>query len=151
MTYLRLIREPSESGATLGSLYLNDVWQAWTLEDEIREPILSPAADFEAWVASWKVPGQTAIPQGEYQVGLTLSHRFGVVLPEVLRVPGFKGIRIHAGNTTADTEGCILVGHTRGEHQVLESRLALGWLMQRLKVKDPIILQIENPPGLYTQ
>ena len=149
MTYLRLIREPTEGGATLGSLYLNDAWQCWTLEDVIREPIWSPASDLDAWVHSWKLAGRTAIPQGRYQVGLTLSARFGVVLPELLEVPGFSGIRIHAGNTDSDTSGCILVGRSRGEHKVVESRAALAWLQQHLKVTEAIVIDIENPRGLH--
>lgn len=143
MTVLRLIREPSAHNATLGSLYLNDVWQCWTLEDQIREQEGQP-------VASWKVPGATAIPARQYQVGLTLSHRFGVVLPELLKVHGFSGIRIHAGNTSKDTEGCILVGHSRGDATVIESKLALAYLMRALQAAagELIMIQIENPLGL---
>lgn len=144
MTVMRLIREPSLHGATLGSLYLNDVWQCWTLEDEIREQPGQP-------VESWKVKGATAIPSGQYQVGLTRSQRFGVVLPELLKVPGFSGIRIHAGNTSKDTEGCLLVGHSRGDATVIESKLALAYLMRALTTaaKELIIIQIDNPLGLH--
>jgi hypothetical protein len=156
MIQLRLIREPSQGGATLGSLYLNDVWQCWTLEDQLREPRqtrVRPAmdpGDAARWVMSWKQPGQTAIPAGLYRVKLTMSTRFGVVLPEVFDVPGFSGIRIHAGNTPADTEGCLLVGHTRGERQVLESRLALQWLLQRFRAAgDTAFIHVENPPGWH--
>lgn len=149
MMALRVIREPSDKGVTLGSLYVNDVWQCWTLEDVIREP--ADAGITPASVRVWKVPGQTAIPSGRYRAQLSHSARFGIVLPELLLVPGFTGIRIHAGNTSADTEGCLLVGQGRGERSVLESRAALQWLLQRLKQGhgDPMFIDVENPPARY--
>jgi hypothetical protein len=142
-TMLRLVREPSDQGATLGALYINDVWVCWTLEDVIREPVEAATVA----VASWKVPGQTAIPAGRYPVALTRSQRFGVVLPEIQHVPGFSGIRIHAGNTAADTEGCLLVGRGRGPARIAESRLALEDVLARLThAVAPVWIDVENPP-----
>ena len=60
-----------------------------------------------------KVYGKTAIPRGLYKVTTSQSYRFKRVLPEVLDVPGFTGIRVHGGNTAEDTLGCILVGQVR--------------------------------------
>ena len=52
-----------------------------------------------------KIPGRTAIPEGRYRVLITKSYRFQCWLPLLLDVPGFSGIRIHAGNRVADTAG----------------------------------------------
>lgn len=164
MLHLRVIREPSDGGATLGALYLNDVWQCWTLEDVIREPKDAPpmasasgeaidSSALDAWVRSWKVKGKTAIPAGRYDLRLTASARFGRVLPEVVGVPGFIGIRIHPGNTEHDTEGCLLLGTNRTERAVIESKIALQFLMRRLtpavQGNDPIVIEYENPPARY--
>lgn len=136
---LRVIREPSIGGATLGSLYINGVWQCWTLEDAIREVPGQP-------VSAWKVPGQTAIPAGRYRVILTPSQRFKRALPLLVDVPGFSGVRIHAGNTITDTEGCLLVGNHRGESRVAESRIALEALFGRLaRAAGEIWIRMENP------
>lgn len=60
-----------------------------------------------------KVFGKTAIPRGKYRMITSESPRFGRILPEVLNVPGFTGIRIHGGNTAEDSHGCILVGQIK--------------------------------------
>lgn len=69
-----------------------------------------------------KIFGKTAIPYGEYRIVRTYSNRFKKILPELLDVPHFSGIRIHPGNTADDTEGCLLPGKNTVKGKVLESR-----------------------------
>jgi len=80
---------------------------------------------------AYKVKGRSAIPEGRYPVVITWSPKMKQWLPILLGVPKFSGIRIHAGNTAEDTEGCILVGKNREVGKVLDSRI---WV-QRLKRK----------------
>jgi hypothetical protein len=127
---LRLVREPSKDEATLGVLFVDGVFECFTLEDVIR-PV--------------KIPGETAIAPGRYAVHLTHSPRFGRVLPEVMNVPNFVGVRIHAGNRKDDTDGCILVGLDRGAAWIGRSRAALEALMAKLVETSTITLQIDNP------
>lgn len=140
---LRLVREPSRAGATLGVLFVNGHFECFTVEDEIRE-------NGEP-VATWKVRGKTAIPAGRYQVVITESARFKRRLPLLESVPGFSGVRIHVGNTAADSEGCILPGRSRGYGCVGESRVAFGQLFTKLDTAlgrgEVVTLTIENPPG----
>lgn len=94
-------------GYTVGEISVDGVKMGYTLEDEVREKEGVP-------VEKWKVPGKTAIPAGEYLVTITMSARFKRLLPLLADVPGFSGVRIHPGNKSEDTEGCILVGATWG-------------------------------------
>lgn len=82
---------------TIGELSVNGEYLCDTLEDQVRP-------DGE------KVMHETAIPAGTYKVILSYSPTFKKILPEILNVPGFSGIRIHTGNSDKNTSGCILVG-----------------------------------------
>lgn len=110
---LVLLRDRLTSKSTTGRLELDGQLVCFTLEDKYRGD--DPAN---------KVPGTTCIPCGTYEVVITHSPRFDVDMPLLLNVPGFTGVRIHPGNTDRDTEGCLLVGSTRGPDQVLGSRVA---------------------------
>ena len=92
---------------TIGEISIDGRAMGFTDEDAVREIPDRPVAD-------WKVPGHTAIPAGEYEVQVTTSQRFGRQLPQLMAVPGFTGVRIHPGNSSVDTEGCLLVGTTWG-------------------------------------
>jgi hypothetical protein len=139
---LRIVREPSAMGTTIGVLFVDDRFFAFTLEDELREVVGAP-------VRTWKVPGQTAIPAGRYQVVLSWSLRFQRRLPELVSVPGFSGIRIHPLNNASETEGCIGVGLRRSGAQIEESANACARLQNLIEAAvakgQTVFLLVENP------
>ena len=91
-----------------------------------------------------KIPKKSAIPEGTYRVVTTYSLRFRKYLPLLVGVPGFEGVRIHAGNTSRDTEGCILVGQNLQVGKVLWSRITLEKLMKLIENEKEIYLIIKN-------
>lgn len=122
---LKLVRQFGTEGFTEGKLFIDDVFECYTVEDEDRH--------LEA--GGVKIPAVTAIPKGSYEVILSMSPRFKKVLPEVLNVPGFTGVRIHSGNSSKDSEGCILVGSSNDRNDddwIGGSRAALSQLMAKL-------------------
>ena len=117
---LRLERFEYGSTYTIGKFYIDGVYHSFSLEDVVRK--------------GEKVNGQTAIPTGTYPVIIDLSARFGKQLPHVLNVPGFEGIRIHPGNTSKDTDGCILLGTSwTGGDFICNSKLAFNTFFDKLK------------------
>jgi len=105
-----LHREPSQN-STPGLLSFNGL-TFYTLEDIERgggDPLT---------VSSWKVDKESAIPRGRYEIINSMSKRFGKVLPEIKGVDGFTGVRVHGGNKTKDTDGCVLAGLNRGPDMI---------------------------------
>lgn len=121
---LELRRDRSEPSiltrGTPGDLFIDGLRYCATLEDVER-----PRGE--------KVPGETAIPTGTYQVVLEMSARFQRELPEIKGVPGFSEVKFHRGNTVRDTAGCPLVGMSRVGLVLAASKLAEEGLVERLR------------------
>lgn len=95
---LYLLRIIFTEVSTVGHLFLGTERFCYTLEDRARP-------------AGVKVYGQTAITAGVYRVRVSWSPRFKKILPEIMDVPMFTGIRMHGGITADHSLGCILVGY----------------------------------------
>ena len=107
---LDVIRTQFGKDATNGLLFIDNVFECYTLEDEVRDV---------------KVHSETAIPLGTYKIkfrnigGFDTKYtaRYGSTfhkgMLELQDVPNFKYILIHTGNTDQHTAGCLLVGETQ--------------------------------------
>lgn len=117
--------------------------ELFTLEDAVRE---QPGME----VSRWKLAAMTAIPTGRYRVIIDFSHRFNKDMPHILNVSGFDGVRIHSGNSPADTEGCLLVGYSASilAGTVSQSTAASVMFQQelvKLLALDDVWLTVSNP------
>ena len=130
MIKLQLKRIFKGSTYTIGKLYVNGEYFCDTLEDTDRD--LKDSQNI-LYIKSKKIFGKTAIPTGTYKVELTYSNRFQKILPILIGVKGFEGIRIHEGNFAKDTEGCLLVGNNTFKGTVSNSRETLDKLLKRLE------------------
>lgn len=113
---------------TLGKLSIDGVFFCYTVEDTVR--------------SGAKVKGKTAIAYGRYKVIVNMSNRFKKLMPLLIDVPNFERIRIHAGNTAEDSEGCIIVGMAQTQNGVGLSRVAFTKLMDKLKNQQTIYINI---------
>lgn len=125
--HLKLIRDINESAvSTEGTVLCNGVHECYSLEDKDR--FLETGGT--------KVQNQTCIPRGKYRIIVTYSNRFKRKLPLLLDVPMFTGIRMHTGNSSKDTEGCIIVGASnvvKGDDWVSQSTIAFNKLMLKIE------------------
>ena len=138
---LYLQREASNANNTHGTLSKDGAVLCETLEDVVREVPGEP-------VASWKVKNQTAIPSGTYELTLENSPHFGEDTLTINRVEGFDKIRMHGGNTEADTEGCVLLGTIRTETGIRNCAPAVNAIKELVKASlqndGDVWLTIEN-------
>lgn len=138
---LTLKRIAKKKDYTIGRLYINGDYFCDTIEDTVR----ITSADSLSEMRRKKIQNKTAIPDGSYEVIITMSARFKKLLPLLLNVPAFEGARIHSGNTADDTEGCIIVGKNDKVGWVSDSRNTMTKLMAKLQGvegKEKITLEI---------
>lgn len=126
---LTLKRIALRSTYTIGKLYIDDAYFCDTLEDTVRDTNKSGKFDN----GEQKIKGKTAIPYGTYEIKWTYSPRFKKYTPQLMNVPSFEGIRVHAGNTSADTEGCLILGENKQVGKVLNSRATINKFYQIIK------------------
>lgn len=127
--HLTLKRFAFKETYTIGRLSIDGEYFCDTLEDKVRHDGV-------------KIYGETAIPAGTYEVVITYSNRFKRLLPLLLNVPMFEGIRIHPGNTSVDTHGCLLVGFNTAKGKITQSRATFEKLFQKLHKADKITITI---------
>jgi hypothetical protein len=113
--------------STIGELSIDGLFECYTLED-VERPV--------------KIKNETAIPKGTYKVIINQSNRFKRLLPLLIDVPGFEGVRIHSGNSNHDTEGCILVGQSRNKNYIGQSRKAFEKLFKKMQAAKNITITI---------
>ena len=124
---------------TIGELFLNGSFMAYTLEDEIR-------------ANRKKIYGKTAIPAGLYMVKLRQSPKFKKILPIIyndeltlsIKAGGieFSGVLLHNGNTEEDSSGCVLIAYNTDKVKIWNG--ASDYLVKELGKYDKIILEIQN-------
>lgn len=117
---ITITRKWKTEESTIGELNIKPYFTCYTLEDVERE-------------AGAKIYGKTAIPKGKYQVIPDYSNRFKIIMPHILNVPGFTGVRIHKGNSAKDTEGCILVGAFKGDNRIWDCSSVFDYILRAIK------------------
>jgi hypothetical protein len=141
---LTLNRNHSIGNSTISKLFVNGEFECYILEDVIREIKGEP-------VSEWKVYGKTAIPEGRYKIIINMSNRFKRLMPLLLNVAGFSGVRIHAGNSAAHTEGFLLAGNAVKNGEIVggTSRPAMDKLQKKIQAAldkgEQVWITIKNP------
>jgi len=127
---LELTRSGKTNKSTIGELTVNGVFECFILEDKDRG--LRKDMPISELIVM-KIKTRTAIPTGRYEIVVSFSDKFQKMLPLLLDVPAFAGIRIHPGNTDANTEGCLLPGKTKSPDMIGSSRVAFTALFDKIK------------------
>jgi hypothetical protein len=136
---IKVIRSIFSPTTTMGKMYVDEAFFAYTLEDQDRHL----NGDCRK-----KHRSQTAIDPGNYEVVMTFSNNFKRYLPLLLNVPCFEGIRIHGGNTCEDSLGCILIGeHSNMKDKIWNCASKMNRLLTMLKAverKEKIWIQVSR-------
>jgi hypothetical protein len=137
---LKVVRETKNEFCTIGSLFINDVFFCYTLEDKDRG---LKQSDSLLFIQAKKIFGLTAIPSGFYKLTVNQSPKFKRMLPRILDTKGFSGVLLHRGNSANDSLGCILLGYKKGHNSIFESTKAETDLVNRLLLHHNEVHTIE--------
>ena len=140
MIKLRLKRIYKGLKYTIGKLFIDDEYFCDTIEDADRGLKSSMSVEY---IKKKKVYAKTAIPTGTYKIEMTYSNKFKRILPLLVDVKGFSGIRIHRGNTEIDSSGCIIIGENKVKGKVINSTRYEIALVNKLSNEDDIEITIE--------
>jgi len=119
MSEILVVRNEVGPCCTISTVNVLDRYALWGMEPPLKK---------------YKSVKPYAIPDGIYSLKYTWSHRLQKNTWQVMDVPGFEGVRIHAGNKPIDTKGCLLLGrHAEiGKSEIENSREAVrmfeSWL-----------------------
>ena len=158
---LILKRIAKSKNYTIGKLYLRteevEEFRTYTKDEYICDTLEPPCIEMKVDRTVEEVLNDKAllrsikpcaIPEGEYRVTMTYSPRYKTQLPLITGDSRFnslwQGIRIHAGNTAKDTQGCILVGENKIVGMVVNSRLTLTKVKNLLKGKGSLKLRVKS-------
>lgn len=142
---IEVIRDVFLDNTTIGKMYIDGEYFGYTLEDCAR-------------AVGVKVQDKTCIAPSSYLVTVTMSSRFGRMMPliyntddyrVVLHGVTFTGVRIHGGNSHENTSGCILVAARRyGDDKIqgsLEKELT-ALIQQAIASGEDVVLEVVNKP-----
>lgn len=117
--YVLLDRKWKKDTYTIGRVYIDGVFFSNSMEDKDRglQQYMSVGE-----IERLKVYGETAIPRGKYKVTMTYSPKYKRLMPQVMNVKGFSGIRVHSMNTAKDSLGCIGLGKNDKKGRISNSR-----------------------------
>ena len=127
-----LWRKYRKAEYTIGRVYIDGQFFCNSLEDTDRGLMQYMSA---GEIANIKIKGATAIPAGEYKITRTYSPRFKRLVPQVMNVKGFSGIRVHAGSSAKDTEGCLLLGDNTIKGGLTNSRKRVTEFDTKLQIE----------------
>lgn len=136
---LELKRIAFKSTYTIGKLYIDGKYFCDTLEDYNRD--FNKDGDLKD-KGETKIFGETAIPYGTFKVIMNMSNRFQKIMPLLLDVPHFAGIRIHAGSKPEHSHGCILVGINSIKGRLTDSKEYTEKLYKILEKEKEIYITI---------
>ena len=143
-----LIRKYFNENYTIGKLIEDQIPIVDTLEDKVRDlQDINHDGDFDD-LGEGKIYGKTAIPYGKYKVILNYSPKLKRVLPLLLDVPGYTGIRIHAGFDENWTDGCICVGENKIKGKLINYKyweaVIINKITEIYKAKNVLYLTIKQ-------